>query len=79
MFGDVWPAAVALQMHLTEGDELAEEDLDAARALAADAAGELHLYPGTGHLIADSSFADYDADQTGIILERTLSFLAAHG
>lgn len=75
MFGDGWPAGVALQLHLTENDPWAEEDLEAARALAVEASGELFLYEGTGHLVADPTTPDHDAEQAALILERTLAFL----
>lgn len=41
----------------------------------AEAGGELFLYPGSGHLIADASFSDYQPEQAGLILARTLGFL----
>jgi dienelactone hydrolase len=75
MLGEGWPAGVALQLHLTEHDPLAEEDLEAARALEAEAGGELFLYDGTGHLVADPTSPDHDARQAAMILERTLVFL----
>jgi dienelactone hydrolase len=75
-FGDEWPDGVALQIHITEDDPWAAEDLDTARDLAARAGGELHLYPGTGHLVADSGSPDHDPAQARLILERTLAFLA---
>lgn len=78
-FGGVWPDGVALQMHLSEGDELAQEDLPAARDLAAASGGELFLYEGSGHLIVDSSSSDYDPRQAALILERTLEFLSRLG
>jgi dienelactone hydrolase len=44
-FGVAWPAAVALQLHHAEDDELSE--LDVAQDLARTApAGELYVYPG---------------------------------
>lgn len=78
-FGDGWPDGVALQLHLAEHDEWSDEDLVAAPALAAEAGGELFLYPVAGHLVADSSFSDYDPDVAATILERTLTFLDAIG
>jgi dienelactone hydrolase len=79
MFGDGWPDGVALQLHLTEHDPWVAEDLEAARFLAAEAGGELFIYPGSGHLVADSSSPDYDPEQAALILERTLAFLQRHG
>ena len=69
-----WPAALAAQMHVMEGDELG--DVDVARELAATAAGvELFLYPGDGHLFTDSSLPAYDAEATALVLERVRGFL----
>lgn len=80
-WGDAWPEGVPVQVHGMDGDEFfAEEggDLDAARALmAASPDAELFLYPGDGHLFADSSLPAYDADATRLLTERVLAFLAA--
>jgi dienelactone hydrolase len=74
-----WPEGVPLQIHMTEGDELAlppNEDLDVARELAATvAAAELFLYPGDGHLFADSSLPGYDERAAALLEERVLAFL----
>jgi dienelactone hydrolase len=77
-FGDSWPQDVPVQIHMMEGDEWAEEDLPAARELVeATADAELFLYPGDGHLFADSSLADYDERAAAQLKERVLAFLAA--
>ncbi len=73
-FGGGWPAGVDLQIHIVEDDEWA--DLGTARAVAAEAGGELFVYPGSAHLVADSSFGDYDETLAGLFLARTLAFLA---
>ena len=75
-FGGAWPSGVPLQIHMMEGDEWAEEDLPAARELteAVDGA-ELFLYPGDGHLFADSSLPQYDAGAATLLEERVLAFL----
>ena len=53
-----------------------EGDIDAARALVAEAEdGELFLYPGDQHLFADSSLPSYDAAATALLTERVLDFL----
>jgi dienelactone hydrolase len=71
-----WPAGVPAQIHMMEGDPWAEEDLPAARELAGAVDGvELFLYPGTGHLFADSSLADYDEAAAALLEERVLAFL----
>lgn len=80
-FGRPWPAGVPVQIHLMDGDELArapDEDLEAARALAATVEGaELFLYPGDRHLFADASLPDYDEAAATQVLRRVLSFLDA--
>ena len=75
-FGNGWPQGVPVQIHMMEGDEWAEEDLPAARELTASADGaELFLYPGDGHLFADSSLPDYDEEAARLLRERVLTFL----
>ncbi len=76
-FGERWPAGVRLQLHLTADDPWAEEDMDVAKQLAQAAGGGLHIYPGTAHLVADSSFSDFDPVIADQILRRTLEFLGA--
>lgn len=79
-FGDgAWPDGVPLQVHGMDGDpEFADSgDLEVARAVveAVDDA-ELFLYPGKGHLFADSSLPDYDEAAAALQLQRVLAFLA---
>ncbi len=75
-FGDAWPKDVPLQIHMMEGDEWAQEDLPAARELVETVDGaELFLYPGDGHLFADSSLDDYDEQAAAQLKERVLAFL----
>jgi dienelactone hydrolase len=75
-FGGSWPPGVPLQIHMMEGDEWALEDLPAARELVATTDGaELFLYPGDGHLFADSSLPDYDEGAAKLLKERVLGFL----
>ena len=63
-----------------EGDEFAEEDLPAARALVEEAdEAELFLYPGEGHLFPDSSLPDYDEAATRLFTERVHAFLDGIG
>ncbi|TIC80615.1 dienelactone hydrolase [Nocardioides sp. GY 10113] len=77
-FGPAWPEGVPVQIHGKEGDEFFDEDLPAARELAdATASAELFVYPGDGHLFADSSLAAYDAEATALLMERVRSFLDA--
>ena len=54
-------------------DEWAE--LDVAEQLVRDAEGELFVYPGSDHLIADSSLEEYEPDDAALILQNSLTFL----
>jgi dienelactone hydrolase len=77
-FGSGWPAGVPVQVHGAEQDPFfaGEGDIDAARALVAEAdAGELFLYPGDRHLFADSSLSTYDAAAAALLTQRVLDFL----
>lgn len=79
-FGQSWPKGVPVQVHGMDADPIfvGEGDIDAARALIAEAeTGELFLYPGDQHYFADSSLPSYDAAATALLLQRVLAFLAA--
>jgi dienelactone hydrolase len=79
-FGGSWPEGVPLQIHMMDADPWAEEDRPAAEALVAEVEdAELFLYPGSGHLFADSSLSDYDEQAAGLLKERTLAFLQRVG
>jgi dienelactone hydrolase len=76
-FGE-WPQDVPAQIHAMDADPffVEEGDLEAARPFVeAHDEVELFLYPGDGHLFADSTLADYDADATKLVLERSLELL----
>ena len=61
---------------MMDKDEWAEEDLPAARELVDDVENaELFLYPGDGHLFADSSLGDFDPEAAALLKERVLAFL----
>jgi dienelactone hydrolase len=78
-FGQAWPKGVPVQVHGMDADPIfvGEGDIDAARALVAEAEdGELFLYPGDQHYFADSSLPSYDAEATALLLQRVLKFLA---
>ena len=78
-FGQAWPKGVPVQVHGMDADPIfvGEGDIDAARALVAEAEdGELFLYPGNQHYFADSSLPSYDAEATALLLQRVLKFLA---
>lgn len=77
-FGASWPEGVPVQIHGKEGDEFFDEDLSAARDLAAATpAAELFLYPGDQHLFADASLDTYDPDAAALLRERVRGFLDA--
>jgi dienelactone hydrolase len=81
-FGGAWPSGVAVQIHGMDADPFfaGEGDIDAARALVAEASdsatAELFVYPGDRHLFTDRSLRFYDADASALVLERVLAFLA---
>jgi dienelactone hydrolase len=77
--GERWPQDVPVQVHGMDADPyfVDEGDLDAARALVAEAAdGELFLYPGEQHLFADDSLPSYDEPSAALLTQRVLDFLA---
>ena len=76
-FGEAWPPAVPLQIHLMEDDEFAlEGDLDAARELDRTVENAaLFLYAGDRHLFTDSSLADYDERAATLVKQRVIGFL----
>jgi dienelactone hydrolase len=75
-FGGSWPPGVPLQIHMMEDDEWAVEDLPAARELVETVDGaELFLYPGDGHLFADSGLPDYDDAAAELLGRRVVDFL----
>ena len=79
-FGSEWPRGVPVQVHGMDADPyfVGEGDIDAARALIAEAdQGELFLYPGDQHYFADSSLPSYDAEASELLIQRVLNFLAA--
>ncbi len=77
-FSPAWPDEVPVQIHAMDADPffVEEGDIDAARALVAEAgSAELFLYPGGQHLFADNSLPSYDADAAQLLTQRVLSFL----
>lgn len=73
-FETPWPDGVPLQMHVMADDDLG--DVEFCQGLADEVEGaELFLYPGSGHLFADSGSVDYDAEAAGLLTERSLEFL----
>jgi dienelactone hydrolase len=68
-----WPANVALQIHVSEGDKWFNRE--GGEQLASEAGGELFLYPGSGHLFTDSSWSEYDEASAKLVMERTLELL----
>ncbi len=79
-FDSPWPGGVPVQIHAMDADEWFQEDLAAARELVDEAeSGELFLYPGDGHLFADSSLNDFDEEAAALLKKRILAFLAGVG
>lgn len=75
-----WPDGVPVQIHAMDADEWFEEDLAGAHELVAEAENaELYLYPGDGHLFADSSLDDFDEAAAALLKERILVFLKGVG
>jgi dienelactone hydrolase len=78
-FSPSWPAGVPVQIHGMDADPffVDEGDIDAARALVAEAEdAELFLYPGNQHYFADSTLPSYDANAAALLRQRVLDFLA---
>jgi dienelactone hydrolase len=81
-FSEHWPAGVPVQIHGMDADPFfaGEGDIEAARALVAEAASsgttaELHVYPGDRHLFTDSSIPSHDPDAYAMVVERIVEFL----
>ena len=73
-FEHPWPEGVPLQMHVMEGDPWG--DVHVCRALAEQVpSAELFVYPGSGHLFADSGSGDYEPECALLLMARTLTFL----
>jgi len=73
-----WPQGVPVQIHAMDADPffVDEGDIDAARALVAEAEqAELFLYPGDQHLFADASLASYHEEAATLLRQRVLDFL----
>lgn len=76
-FTPQWPHDVPVQIHGMDADPyfVSEGDIDAAHALVSHAAATLYLYPGSGHLFADTTLADYDAAAAALMMQRVLEFV----
>lgn len=75
-----WPRGVPVQVHGMDGDEIfvGDGDLEAARALVSAVEGaELFLYPGPGHLFAESGQSFYDEGAARLLTARVIDFLSA--
>lgn len=70
-----WRHGVALSIHLAQPDDwINHDDLDALIKRAHQA--EVHTYRGVGHMFADPSHPDYDADAADLFEERLVDWLA---
>jgi dienelactone hydrolase len=73
-----WPTGLPVQVHVMADDELG--DVEFCQGLADEVEGaELFLYPGSGHLFADSGSVDFDAEAAQLLTERSLDFLQRVG
>jgi dienelactone hydrolase len=75
-----WTDGVPVQIHGMDQDPFfaLEGDLDAARALVDSVGpqlGDVFTYPGDQHLFTDSSLPSYDADATGLVVQRSRDLL----
>ena len=75
-----WPDGVPVQIHGMDRDPFfaLEGDIDAARELVETAGpdlGQQFVYPGDGHLFADSSLPAYDAEAAALVVLRSREFL----
>lgn len=74
------PDGVPVQIHANEFDPffVHDGDIDHARALVTSHPSvELYLYPGTGHLFAETNHPDFENDSAMQARGRVASFLAA--
>ena len=74
-----WPKRVPVQVHGMDNDPVfvGEGDIEAAKELVAAADdGELFLYPGDQHYLADSSLPSYDPEASALATKRVLDLLA---
>jgi dienelactone hydrolase len=69
-----WPAQVALQVHVSEGDKWFNRE-GGEQLVSEVPDGELFLYPGSGHLFTDRSWEEYDEASAALAMERSLAFL----
>jgi dienelactone hydrolase len=80
-FGGTWPPGVPVQIHGMDADPFfaGEGDIDAARALVAEAGAstraELFVYPGDAHLFADNSLPSFDSEAAALLSDRVQGFL----
>ena len=73
-FKSPWPDGVPLQIHAMDGDAWVE--LDVFQKLADEIANaELFVYPGDGHLFAETGQDDYNPEAAALLKERVLGFL----
>lgn len=78
-FGVPWPKDVPVQVHIAKDDPWGDP-LEVYEELMSEAPlGELFLYPGSSHLFADNSVADYVAESAELALERSLALLSRLG
>jgi dienelactone hydrolase len=74
-FNTPWPAGLPLQVHVVEDDPW--NDIEETEALIAESGGQLLVYPGSAHFVADRSHADFHPGIAEEMLAQSLHFLEA--
>ncbi|GAA4283526.1 dienelactone hydrolase family protein [Brevibacterium daeguense] len=73
-----WNSSVPLQIHHSQGDpwiEAGHPEKLVASVAEAGAPASLFVYPGSGHLFADPTHAEYEPQLAELMWSRVLSFL----
>jgi dienelactone hydrolase len=78
MGGERWPAGVPAQVHYAREDPWVDAAEVAAFRADVEAAGgefEEFVYPGAGHLFADTDGPEFDRDSATLMFDRVVEFL----
>ena len=71
-----WPEGVSVQVHYAADEPWVEaEESNALQGAVEGAAFEGHVYPGSGHLLADPDLPEYDRASSEAMWRRVLAFL----
>jgi len=74
MFGE-WPDGMPTQIHYMDGDEWAQEDIEAIEEIGNKEGAEVLVYEGSAHLFADDGLPDHDPEAAALMMERILGLL----